>query len=151
LAGEQQVLVPMVAGGRLPHDAVRWVPAITADLADPSSRLTPPQGVWPGQLPAPAPATVHTTPVPLTVLDHSASPVRVGGRGQLSAAPSQVVLAAGDAEAVVAWAGPWPVEEWWWDPARARRLARFQLQLASGRLLLAGIERQRWWLYADYD
>lgn len=151
LAGEQQVLVPAAAGGRQPGDAFTWVPAVTADLADASARLAPSPGVWPGQLPSPSPATVHRTPVALTVLDDTGTPVRVGGRGQLSAAPSQVVFAPGDADTIVAWAGPWPVEERWWDPVRARRLARFQLQLASGRVVLAGIERQRWWLQAEYD
>jgi protein ImuB len=94
---------------------------------------------------------VHATPLALTVLDEQGSPVRVSGRGQVSAPPSRVVFGPGDADAVVAWGGPWPVEERWWDPERSRRTARFQLQLASGRLLLVGLERQRWWLHADYE
>jgi len=32
---------------------------------------------------------------------------------------------------VVAWAGPWPVEERWWDPRRARRAVRLQLLVRS--------------------
>ena len=35
-AGEQQVLVPAARGGRQPHDTHAWVPAATADLADPA-------------------------------------------------------------------------------------------------------------------
>jgi protein ImuB len=56
-----------------------------------------------------------------------------------------------EGERVVAWAGPWPVEERWWDPAVARRRARLQVALADGRALLLIIEGGRWWIEATYD
>lgn len=152
VAGEQQVLVPAAGGGRQPDDAVRWVPAVLADLADPAEacrRLVPSPGPWPGRLPAPSPAVIHAPPLPLTVTCSDGSAVRVGGRGLPTADPA-VVEVRGRAEAITGWAGPWPVEERWWDPQRARRSARFQLLTASGRLLLAVVEHQQWHLVAEY-
>ena len=53
-------------------------------------------------------------------------------------------------EPLTGWAGPWPVEERWWDGARSRRSARFQLLTEAGRLVLAAVERQRWSIVAEY-
>ena len=64
--------------------------------------------------------------------------------------PAAVQRAGTATELVVAWAGPWPLEERWWDATRARRSARFQLLTASGSLLLVCLERQQWWLVGDY-
>lgn len=150
LAGEQQVLVPASAGGRQPADAYTWVPACTADLTDPTPRLAAQPGPWPGSLPAPSPAIVHADPLALVVLAADGAAVQVTGRGFVSSPPVSVQLPGASAEQVVAWAGPWPVEERWWDPGRSRRAARFQLLTSSGRLLLAAIESQRWQLVADY-
>jgi protein ImuB len=83
------------------------------------------------------------------VLDHEGRSVRVTGRGAVSAIPATVQRST-RAEPVVAWAGPWPLEERWWDTMRARRSARFQLLTESGSLLLVSLEHQRWWLLGDY-
>jgi protein ImuB len=149
LAGAEHVLVPAASGGRLPGDAYTWVPAVTADLADPQQRLAPSEGPWPGQLPSPAPAVVHAQPPPVAVLDADGQPVSVTGRGAVSAPPATVRRQHG-AETIVAWGGPWPLEERWWDATRARRSARFQVLTESGELLLLALERQRWWLLAEY-
>jgi protein ImuB len=149
LAGEQQVLVPAVQGGRQPHDAYAWVQAVTADLAEPGDRLAMSDAPWPGSLPAPSPAVVHSPAREVAVLDPQGAPVRVSGRGVVSAAPATVQVGA-TTEEVQAWAGPWPVDERWWDAGRARRLARFQVLTRSGRLLLVGVERGQWWLAAEY-
>lgn len=154
LAGAEHVLVPAAAGGRLPGDTYAWVPAVTADLAEPAQRLTPSEGPWPGSLPSPSPAIVHAEPLAIQVLDDEGRPVRVTGRGAVSTPPAVVQhprSPAGRAgERVVAWAGPWPLEERWWDATRARRSARFQLLTESGSLLLVCLERQQWWLLGDY-
>lgn len=151
LAGAEHVLVPAATGGRLPGDAYTWVPAVTADLAEPAARLTPVAGPWPGNLPSPAPAVVHAEPLPIDVLDEQSRSVRVTGRGAISAPPATVQRAGGaGTDTVVAWAGPWPLEERWWDATRARRSARFQLLTSSGSLLLVSLERQRWWLLGEY-
>jgi protein ImuB len=149
LAGAEHVVVPAATGGRLPGDAYGWVPAVTADLAEPAQRLTPPEGPWPGNLPSPSPALVYPEPLAIDVLDNEGRSVRVTGRGAVSAVPATVRRST-RAEAVVAWAGPWPLEERWWDTTRARRSARFQLLTESGSLLLVSLEQQRWWLLGDY-
>jgi protein ImuB len=84
------------------------------------------------------------------VLDHEGHPVRVSGRGSLSAVPAAVARAESEVE-VVAWAGPWPVEERWWDPVSHRRRARLQVVLADGRAHLLGIEHGTWAIEATYD
>jgi protein ImuB len=150
LAGAEHVLVPAATGGRLPGDAYAWVPAVTADLAEPAQRLTPEQGPWPGSLPSPSPAVVHATPLAIDVRDEQGRPVRVTGRGAVSAAPATVQRPGSITEPVAAWAGPWPLEERWWDASRARRSARFQLLTRSGSLLLVCLEQQQWWLLGDY-
>ena len=53
--------------------------------------------------------------------------------------------------AVLAWTGPWPVDERWWDPTRHRRRARFQVLPADGGAHLLAIESGQWWLEATYD
>ena len=149
IAGEQQVLVPAVQGGRHPHETFTWVSAVTTDLLEPDERLAVNHAPWPGRLPSPSPAIVHTSPQAVTVTDAAGGVVRVTGRGFVSAPPAAVALAA-QIETVQAWAGPWPIEERWWDLARSRRMARFQVLTHSGRLLLLAVERGQWWLTAEY-
>jgi protein ImuB len=55
--------------------------------------------------------------------------------------------------AITAWAGPWPVDERWWDPESARRLARMQLVDVSGRAYLVCFDlgTRQWLLEGVYD
>ncbi len=73
-------------------------------------------------------------------------------RGGVSAPPVAITIDELDASAqrVQAWAGPWPVEERWWDATRARRIARFQVLTAGGRLLLLTVERGEWHVAAEW-
>jgi protein ImuB len=52
---------------------------------------------------------------------------------------------------VVAWAGPWPVDERWWDPTDHRRLARFQVVTEDGTARLLILDGGRWFVDAVYD
>jgi protein ImuB len=52
---------------------------------------------------------------------------------------------------IVAWAGPWPVEQQWWEPERHRRLARFQMVTDDHDGYLVFAEHRRWWIGARYD
>jgi protein ImuB len=152
LVGEQGVLVPTWRGGRLPGDRVAWVPAGSVDLDDPGRRVrvgASRDAPWPGSLPAPAPAVVLEEPVAVEVLDAAGAVVGVGGRGEVGAVPATVVLE-GRRLAITGWAGPWPVEQCWWDPARHRRLARFQVVTDDGRARVLAVERGRWWVLAVY-
>jgi protein ImuB len=150
LVGDEHVVVPSWRGGRQPDDMYQWVPAGLTDLADASVRLGAPAEPWPGQVPSPSPAAVYPTAVAVSVADASGAPVAVSGRGAISAPPASLQSANGRTERVAAWAGPWLLEERWWDAARQRRMARFQLLTESGTAYLATVERQQWWLVAEY-
>jgi protein ImuB len=157
LLGLDAVQVPEWRGGRSPAEQVAMVPAAAVDLGDDRPASRPPVrgpgreiAPWPGSLPAPSPATVTVTAVPVEVLAADGTPVSVSGRGLLSAEPARV---GGGREwnEVVAWAGPWPVEERWWDPARHRRRARIQVLTDDGVARLLTLEAGGWAVEALYD
>ena len=49
-----------------------------------------------------------------------------------------------------AWAGPWPLDERWWDTGRRRR-ARLQVVTGDGQARLLTLEHGQWHLEATYD
>jgi protein ImuB len=157
LVGDDRVVVAEWCGGRQPGDLHRFVPASLSSVFEAGDRPgspTAPASIervpWPGRLPAPWPAVVHPHPRPIEVLDADGATVAVSGRGAISAPPAEL---RGDGSApvpIAAWAGPWLLDERWWDTTRHRRVARFQLLLADGRAVLASIERRAWWLVAEY-
>jgi protein ImuB len=149
LAGEHAVTVPAWEGGRLPSDRYRRVPAVSVDLDDHGRRLDPGDGPWPGSTPAPSPTVVLDEPQAVEVFDLGGAPVGVSGRGEVSAAPAALVLG-GRRQQIVAWAGPWPVEQRWWASDRSRRVARFQIVTDRGVAHLLGVEQQRWSILATY-
>lgn len=149
LAGEAAVRVPVWAGGRLPAERFRWVAATSVDDDDVGPRGRPGVEPWPGSLVQPSPSVVFADEVDAEVVDRDGRPVGVSGRGEISAAPSALVLG-GRRRAVIAWAGPWPIDQRWWGPERARRLARLQLVVDDGTAYLVALERQRWTLLAAY-
>ncbi len=151
LLGPEAVLVPEWRGGRGPADEVGLVPLPAVDLAARRTEPGPTAPPWPGRLPPPAPAVVHREPRAVEVLDRAATPVGVDGRGVISAAPARVRgVGAGDG-AVVGWAGPWVVDERWWDPRAHRRVARLQVALADGTAHVVVLDRGAWRLEATYD
>ncbi|MGW2748099.1 DNA polymerase Y family protein [Streptomyces sp. NPDC001450] len=145
ILGHQAVVRVELGGGRGPADQVRLIPY--GDL-DTGSR--PPDGPWPGHLPAPHPATVFPRWLPAQLTDTSRQDVTVSGRLALSARPARVAVEGYGEAAVDGWAGPWPVLEQWWDRERARRIARMQIAAADGRAWLLVIEHGRWWAEAHY-
>ena len=156
MVGEQAVLVPAWRGGRLPGDRYDWVPASTADLTDTDDtveRLRPDavgRAPWPGSLPAPSPAVVPPAAQPAELTDASGREVQVSGRGELSGIPAMLAIAGGPPQAITGWAGPWPLDERWWESCRHRRLARFQVVTADGAAHLVLAEHRHWWVAASY-
>jgi protein ImuB len=74
---------------------------------------------------------VHRRRAPvIEVLDADDGDVAVDARHELSSPPHTVIIA-GRRHEVVEWAGPWPIEERWWDALRARRLAYVQLVMRT--------------------
>ena len=107
---------------------------------------------WPGRLPPPAPAVVAPAPVAVEVLDADGAPVGVTGRGLATNDPARLRLPDGGRVDVVAWAGPWPVEERWWDAATTEsRRARLQVVDTEGVARLLALEHGQWWVLAVYD
>jgi protein ImuB len=166
LTSESAITVPVWRGGRLPADRYRWVPATTVDLdhraraVSKAATASGPAGPWPGALPSPSPATVFPEPRPIDLLDEHGDIVEVSGRGTISARPVFLRWPEGDPPSghrrectrrIVAWAGPWPVEERWWEPDRHRRLARFQIVTDDHAGYLVVAEHRRWWASAWYD
>jgi protein ImuB len=108
--------------------------------------------------PVPVPTLVYPSPRPAEVLSPDGRQVTVSARGALSGPPSAFRLLPAPQVAdsnklhpITAWAGPWPVEERWWDADTENRLARFQLVTADGRAWLAAIQNTHWWIEASYD
>ena len=126
LGGPDTVLTAVLDGGRAPADRVRLVP-----WGDARTPLRDPALPWPGRLPEPSPAVVLLEPVPVGVFDIGGVPVSVTDRLVLSAAPATVRVTgpAGTDRRVLRWAGPWPVQDRWWDPVSTQRSVRLQAVL----------------------
>lgn len=153
LLGPEAVAVPERRGGRAPAEQVALVPASAVDLGAPRPAVDPswvPEP-WPGRVPAPAPAVVHPEPLPAELVDGGGAPVGVTGRGTSTTVPARLSVAGELWAPVVAWAGPWPVDERWWDPPAHRRRARAQVVTADGTARLLALEGGRWWVEATYD
>jgi protein ImuB len=154
-------------------------------LGDESVPRADPAQPWPGQLPEPSPTVLLDDPVEL--FDADGNPVRVTGRGLFSADPARLaapgctdpkitallpgctdprvasLLPAEDRKGRLSWwAGPWPVDERWWDSgqtptqAKAGRTARVQVLLDgdgndAGRAMLLCYRQRRWYLEGMYE
>lgn len=150
LLGPSGVCTAVVGGGRDPQQRVRLVP-----WGDEREPAWPPDQPWPGRLPPPSPATVFLAgsgaDQAIEVLDQTGRPVGVTARAALTAPPHRVVPAGGQPHPVLGWAGPWLVEERWWDPGGGRRRARLQVTVGDGPAMLLACEHSRWTVEGVYD
>jgi protein ImuB len=146
MLGHDAVRHPVLAGGRGPAEQALLVP-----FGEERTPARPADRPWPGQIPAPAPATVYPTPLAAMITDSGGTPVTVTGRGEVSADPAWLSVAGGPSLAVTAWTGPWPITERWWDPVSSCRKARFQLVTLDGSAWLAVVKDRRWQIEASYD
>jgi protein ImuB len=154
--GPEAVATAVLVGGRDPVDRIGLVPwgdarerveeTPTRRRAGGRAEIPP----WPGRPAGPAPAVVHHTPWQAEVRDGHDRPVGVTGRGVISAPPASVTVAGGPACRVVGWAGPWPLEERWWDGG-GRRKAWLQVLLDGGPAYLLARQAGRWWVEASYE
>ena len=144
LVGPDGVVTAHLQGGRGPAERARFVTWNARGGRRDPTVVAP----WPGQIPPPAPAVVHSAPLAAELADADGHPVSVSARGLLTAAPGRLSVDQGPWSAVTAWAGPWPSDERWWSRSR-RRSARLQAVTgAEAHLLL--VERGRWWVEATY-
>ncbi len=140
LLGHRGVVTPVLAGGRRMADRQQLQPwgdrsALTRDPAQP----------WPGSLPDPLPSEVFDPPRPIAVFASDRSSPTVDGRGALSAPPAFIAE-----QAVLSWAGPWPLREHGWDPDAARTAQRFQIVDEAQHAWLVLWEDGRWWVEGRY-
>ncbi len=150
MLGPEAVLIGVLGGGRNPHDRVRLV-SWGEDPA-PERDTDPP---WPGRLPAPSPSRVPTRRLPAEVFDDAGRAVGVSGRGKLTGVPYRIAVDGNPPRRVLTWAGPWPVEERWWEPGGGRRCARLQAVLdaepAGPLAVLLGCETGCWKVEGIYE
>ena len=151
LVGHQGVVTASVGGGRMLADRQRWVP--WGD--DPPA--PPPGGAgvrpWSGSLGGLLPATVFTRRVPVSLLGADGLDVAVDERGAVTHAPDLFSDRPDglDRHRVVAWAGPWPVQERWWDAGSSRRVQRMQIVEDTGDAWLLALDDDGWRAEARYD
>lgn len=156
--GAEAVRVPVYHGGRHHHEQLKLVPSADVELlsrsvaAADSGASVGVDGVapWPGALPAPSPTRVLSAPCAVELFDADGAVVTVSGRGFLSAPPHSLTDNGRSSE-VVAWAGPWLLDERWWDDERHRRQARFQLLTDDGLARLVTLEAGQWSVVAIWD
>nr|WP_155943185.1 DNA polymerase Y family protein [Mycobacterium sp. 141] len=149
LLGPEAVQVPVLSGGRGPAERITFTP-----LGDEPVPRADPRQPWPGQLPEPSPTVLLDDPVEL--LDGQGDPVRVTSRGMFSTDPARLAGAGRRDGSLRWWAGPWPVDERWWDPQSrgAGRTARAQVLLGDGedgQALLLCYRQRRWYLEGAYE
>ncbi|MBB3602340.1 protein ImuB [Mycolicibacterium sp. BK556] len=153
LLGQEAVQLPVLSGGRGPAERITLTP-----LGDELVPRADPDRPWPGRLPEPAPAVILDDPVEL--LDAQGNPVRVTGRGMFTAEPARLDGAGHHYRGALRWwAGPWSVDERWWDQgeqSRAGRTARAQVLVDNqsgepGAALLLCYRQRRWYLEGVYE
>jgi protein ImuB len=149
MLGAEAVFTGALAGGRGPGDRVALV--AWGDTKPESKEGGKETGPWPGKHPDPPPALVHRSARPAEVRDREERPVGVSARGRLSALPGRISIDGGPPKAVAAWAGPWLLDERWWDPRAGRRRARFQLVSEDRVAYLCFVEHNQWFVEATYD
>ncbi|MHA7273575.1 DNA polymerase Y family protein [Arthrobacter sp. TMT4-20] len=152
MLGHGAVLTAMIAGGRMLKDRRVLIPWGDSSGSNPIAVRAARQLPWPGKLPGPAPATVFDSPREVRVIDDSGHSVDVDTRGMLTRAPAQFTPPGSPAKQrlVHHWAGPWPINERWWDSS-GRALNRFQLVDETGAAWLLLLEDHQWWAEASYD
>ena len=127
--GTDKVLQPWAAGGRGVAERVDFVP-YGDEIPQEGQKSCP------GQIPGPLPARRGGGPqhpaARIRLIDATAKDVVVTAEAVLSSVPYAVGWGKHRYK-VVGWAGPWPVDTFWWhpkqteDPDRPRRVARLQL------------------------
>jgi protein ImuB len=145
MLGHEAVLRPVLGGGRDVAERVNHVP-----FGEKRKPRLPASSPWPGRIMGAAPGVVYPFAREADVTDEAGDAVTVTGRCVVSAAPAWLAADGEPALRITGWAGPWPLAERWWDPAAARRRARFQLLTSDGRAWLAAVQDGRWLIEAGY-
>lgn len=125
LLGGEAVRIGVRSGGRGPGERLTWVP-----LGDEPIPARDPGAPWPGRLPEPAPAR-SLIGATVTVTDAAGTAVEVTERGGFTAEPTHLNWGS-RGWALSWWAGPWPLDQRWWEPGvRPGPAARAQVLLEA--------------------
>ncbi len=151
MVGFDAVRLPVRQGGRSPAARQATVPWGERPVG-----LRPVDRPWPGRVPGPPPVRVFAAPPGAEVVDDGGRPVRVTTRGAVTGEPARFRFAGTVSpglpwQPVAAWAGPWPVDESWWEAGSAGPAARFQVVGVDGRAWLLVCGEQGWRAEAGYD
>ena len=150
--GAHAVRVPLWRGGRDPAEAFELTPAALVDLERRADAVEV-SHEWSGALPSPSPSIVFDDRGEIDVRDAHDRHVSVSGRHELSAPPTHVIIDRRRCR-VRSWAGPWPIEERWWDGLRRRRIVRMQLVIEdrpqTHKAVVVVLDNGRWGLSAQY-
>ena len=154
LLGPHSVHVAEWKGGRDAGEVFVLAPTAVIDMERRSESVVTNEQQWSGALPTPSPSLIYTEPLSAVVVDAANNVLRVNARHELSAPPACVVVGQ-HRYSVISWAGPWPVEECWWDPLRHRRLVRIQLVLQGvltdgPQAVLLALEHGQWWVLGKF-
>ncbi|MGQ0679332.1 MAG: DNA polymerase Y family protein [Actinomycetota bacterium] len=150
LLDPEMVLVAELKGGRGPADRFRLVRADGVDLLGRSAQPPVGDAPWPGTLPSPSPALVFRDRTPARLVGVTDRPLSVVDQ-RLSEAAARLLVKGDRWMEVTGWAGPWPVNERWWDRSASKDLARLQVACSDGSAYLVAYEKGGWWLEARYD
>ena len=150
--GAHAVRVPLWRGGRDPAEVFELTPAALVDLERRVDAVEV-SHEWSGALPRPSPSIVFDDRCEIDVHDAHDRHVSVSGRHELSAPPAHVIIDRRRCR-VRSWAGPWPIEERWWDGLRRRRIVRMQLMIEdppqTHKAVVVVLDNGRWGLSAQY-
>lgn len=150
LVGDENVVELNPVGGRMPGEVVEFCEYSKtfddlinsglksslfsqADESDLSCTL-----FWPGAIVGRSPMVDVNPPVSARLLDANNDPVCVHATGLLKSEPKFFECSAvkPSRQDVKDFAGPWPLEDAWWDEKKKRRLVRFQIVCESGAYLV---------------
>lgn len=171
MLGHTSVLTARLRGGRLlarRQSLVPWGDAPKASAAELKQERSRP---WPGALSGPAPATLFSTPLAAQLLSVTGQSITVDERLTVSQPPAFFIPPADPQNrspqsqsmsapvpkpprpaprAVLAWAGPWPIEERWWNSSGVR-CYRFQITEETGEAWSLLCTETGWLAEARYD
>ncbi|NRD07619.1 DNA polymerase Y family protein [Rathayibacter agropyri] len=149
MLGHEAVTTASIGGGRALRDRQQLIPWGDREPGDAQPRGLP----WPGSLPPPLPPTVFAEPAAVLVRGPRGEPVSVDERGALTSVPAYFTVGTSQArlKPVAGWAGPWPIDERWWDARTAVRYDRFQVIDSSGVAWLLVCLDGEWTAEARYD
>ena len=146
--GHQALTRAILRPGHHPQDQQEYIPWGDHRPGEKDS-----QPAWVGQIPSPHPATVFASPLPVSVIDCDGHPVMTTPVGAALSAPPHWLVSGQAKRQVMAWAGPWPVMDRWWETRTTRCSHRVQLldDAGIGWLVKTVDGESEWVVEARYD